>query len=83
VEEWLSGAAESLHAIEDPRLREPVKKRFLDMLVSGEMDVERAAIGVAWWGTKGGREMVLHGHSSSRPAMMRGALVSEEKSSRL
>jgi len=83
VEEWLSGAAESLHAIEDPRLREPVKKRFLDMLVSGEMDVERAAIGVAWWGTKGGRAMVLQGHAQSRPAMMRGALVSEEKASRL
>lgn len=80
VEEWLTIAAQSLNEIPDVNLRETVKKRFWEMLVSGEMDVERSAIGVAWWGTKGGRELVLHGHSGE-PPMMSGALVPEETSS--
>ncbi|KAH8673586.1 peroxisomal membrane protein Pex17 [Xylariales sp. PMI_506] len=59
VEEWLARAAEAMSGIRDATMREVVRKRYWDVLVSGEMDVERAAIGVAWWGTKGGREMVL------------------------
>lgn len=82
VEEWLTIAAQVLNEIEDPTLRETVKKRFWDILVSGDMDVERAAIGVSWWGTKGGRELVLYGRSPE-PPMMSGALVGEENSSRL
>ncbi|KAF7544017.1 hypothetical protein G7046_g9879 [Stylonectria norvegica] len=74
VQEWLTNAAQVLNAISDPRLREPVKKRFIDVLVSGEMDVERAAIGVAWWGTQGGREMVLFG-GAEEPMLMSGAIV--------
>lgn len=78
VEEWLTITAQTLNTIEDPRLRAPVKKRFWDILVNGEMDVERAAIGVAWWGNQGGRELVL-----SRPtpeaAMMSGAIVSNDQ----
>ncbi|ETS79960.1 hypothetical protein PFICI_07489 [Pestalotiopsis fici W106-1] len=59
VDEWLSRTAEAMNAIADASMREVARKRFWDVLVSGEMDVERAAIGVAWWGTGGGREMVL------------------------
>lgn len=59
VEDWLTRTAEAMNAVADPALREVVRKRFWDVLVSGEMDVERAAIGVAWWGIGGGREMVL------------------------
>lgn len=81
VEEWLTISAQTLNEIADPRLREPVRKRFWDILVSGEMDVERAAIGVAWWGTKGGRELVVG--NAVQPAMMSGAIVSDEQSSRL
>lgn len=83
VEEWLTISAQALNEIEDPTIREPVKTRFWDILVSGEMDVERAAIGVAWWGTKGGRELVLYGRSAQEPPMMSGALVGEEKTSKL
>ena len=55
--------------ISDPSLREPVKRRLWDVLVSGELDVDRAAIGVAWWGTKGGRELVLFGAAQdTKPA---------------
>jgi hypothetical protein len=79
VEDWLATAAQALNEIEDPGLREPVKRRFLDILVSGEMDVERAAIGVNWWGTRGGRESVLLGRNSES-LMMSGAIGPERSS---
>lgn len=82
VEEWLGIAAQTLNQIRDVRLRAPAKERFWDILVNGEMDVERSAVGVAWWGTKGGREQVLFGGTSELP-MMSGAIVSEETQSRL
>lgn len=83
VEEWLAIAAQAMNEIADPRLRAPVKARFWDILVNGEMDVDRATIGVAWWGTKGGRELVLFGRARD-PVMMSGAIVSDtDKSSRL
>lgn len=83
VEEWLTITAQALNYIVEPSLREVVKKRFWDILVSGEMDVERAAIGVTWWGTKGGRELVLSGSAPPQTYMMSGALVPNERSSRL
>ncbi|XWW92718.1 hypothetical protein V2A60_000644 [Cordyceps javanica] len=79
VEEWMDVAARTLNAIADPRLRRPVRERFWDILINGEMDVERSAIGVAWWGTKGGRELVLGGGRTAAPSeelpMMSGALM--------
>ncbi|KAI1102955.1 peroxin 8 [Jackrogersella minutella] len=82
VEEWLTRAAESMNAIADPAMRELARRRLWDVLVSGEMDVERGAVGVAWWGTNGGREMVLFGQPSAAAGsgefMMSGALVPEE-----
>ncbi|KAI9166650.1 Peroxisomal biogenesis factor-like protein [Paramyrothecium foliicola] len=77
VEEWFTIAAQQLNKIEDPVLKEPVKRRFLDILVNGDLDVERAAIGVAWWGTKGGRELVLSG-GVAEPIVMSGAIMNEE-----
>lgn len=59
LEGWLTRTAEVMNAITDGSMHELARRRFWDVLVSGEMDVERAAIGVAWWGTQGGREMVL------------------------
>ncbi|KAL2693763.1 hypothetical protein Neosp_000326 [[Neocosmospora] mangrovei] len=81
VEEWFTVTAQAMNEISDPTLREPVKQRFLEILVSGELDVERAAIGVAWWGTQGGRELILAG--KTEPAMMSGALAGPERSSKL
>ncbi len=79
VEEWMTIAAQTLNAIADPRLRRPVKERFWDILINGEMDVERSAIGVAWWGTKGGRELVLSGGAgTAEQPMMSGALMTAE-----
>ncbi|CAM1505455.1 Fc.00g110920.m01.CDS01 [Cosmosporella sp. VM-42] len=82
LQEWLTTAAQVMNDIADPVLREPVRKRFIDILVSGEMDVERAAIGVAWWGTQGGRELVLFGGAGGEP-MMSGAILGADRSSRL
>ncbi|KAJ3533589.1 hypothetical protein NM208_g7918 [Fusarium decemcellulare] len=81
VDEWFTITAEAMNEIEDPTLREPVKQRFLEILVSGELDVERAAIGVAWWGTKGGRQLILSGRAE--PAMMSGAIPGPDRTSRL
>ncbi|KAI0118762.1 hypothetical protein GGR51DRAFT_497542 [Nemania sp. FL0031] len=80
LDEWLSRAAEASAAIADPRLRDVARHRLWEVLASGELDVDRAVAGVAWWGTRGGRDMLGTG---SEP-MMSGALVqSEKESSRL
>jgi len=80
-EDWLTQTALALNEIEDIPMREPAKRRFWDVLVSGEMDVERAAIGVAWWGTRGGRESVLYGSRGPAPEtfMMSGAIVDDQE----
>lgn len=85
VEEWMNVAAGALHAVSDPMLKDVTKHRFWEILGSGEMDVERAAIGVAWWGTKGGRELVLFGSAGAhaQEPLMSGALVDDSGMSRL
>jgi hypothetical protein len=81
VEDWMTWTAESLNEIPDRATREVAKRRYVQILGSGEMDVDRAAIGVAWWGSKGGREMVLFGApggtSDQQQFMMSGAIVQE------
>jgi hypothetical protein len=85
-EEWMGLVAGAVNMVRDAALREVVKRRFWDVLVSGEMDVERAAIAAAWWGTKGGREAVLFGRTGApgglgmeeEGLMMSGALVEEQ-----
>ncbi|GKT88196.1 LOW QUALITY PROTEIN: peroxin 8 [Colletotrichum tofieldiae] len=82
VEDWMTLTAQAMNEVADPAMRQPVKDRFWEVLVSGEMDVERATIGVAWWTTKGGRELVL-GRDAQQIPMMSGAIMDEGKSSRL
>jgi hypothetical protein len=85
-EDWMTLTALALNEIDDPAMREPAKRRFWEVLSSGEMDVERAAIGVAWWGTKGGRETVLYGSSqlvAHDRSLMSGAIVSNTTESKL
>lgn len=85
VEDWMTMVAMALHEIPDMVLSEAAKHRFWELLGSGEMDVERAAIGVAWWGTKGGRELTIFGPAQSQgqeAVLMSGAII-DEKSSRL
>lgn len=86
VEDWMTIVAISLHELPDLALREVTKRRFWELLGSGEMDVERGAMGVAWWGTKGGRELVIFGparNQEQEPLLMSGAIVDEKVPSRL
>lgn len=82
LEDWMEMAAVALHEIPVPMLRDVAKHRFWEILGSGEMDVERSAVGVAWWGTKGGRELVLFGPAVPEPVMS-GAIVDDAAVSRL
>ncbi len=71
LEEWMTTAAEAVWTIRDgangangastTALRQTAQRRFWEVLGSGEMDVERAAVGVAWWGNGGGGELVMTG----------------------
>ncbi|CAI6337267.1 unnamed protein product [Periconia digitata] len=79
LNEWLPLCADLLNQIDDSAMREAVKRRYWEVLISGEMDAERSGCAVAWWGTRGGREMVLYGRENSigDDKMMSGALPPE------
>ncbi|KAE8446798.1 hypothetical protein EG329_011575 [Mollisiaceae sp. DMI_Dod_QoI] len=79
LEDWLPLAADLLNVILDRTMKEQCKKRFWEMLESGEMDVERSAVCVAWWSTKGGRERVLFGDSEKGPFMSGGLSVRDSR----
>ncbi|CAK7562919.1 MAG: hypothetical protein SEPTF4163_000775 [Sporothrix epigloea] len=77
LEEWMTTAAEAVWTIADdsssggiPVLRQTAQRRFWQILGSGEMDVERAAIGVTWWGNGGGGELVMTGRRGGGMADM-------------
>ena len=78
LEDWLPFAADAMTSVKDTAPLELCKQRFWDVLSSGEMDVNRAGMCLNWWGTRGGRELVLVGSDS--PTFMSGAL---QKTSRL
>ncbi|KAF1983092.1 putative peroxisomal membrane protein Pex17 [Aulographum hederae CBS 113979] len=75
LEEWLPLSAELINVIPDGEMRESCKRRFWEILISGEMDPDRSQVCVSWWATRGGREMVLFG--SAQEAYMSGALPVE------
>ncbi|KAF1917297.1 hypothetical protein BDU57DRAFT_586058 [Ampelomyces quisqualis] len=79
LEEWLPLCADLLNRIHDDDMRETVKARYWEVLVSGEMDAERSSAAVTWWTTRGGRELVLFGRESLDHSMMSGALPVEER----
>lgn len=77
LDEWLPLCAQLLNAIHDAPMRDHVRARVWEVLVSGEMDAERSGVAVGWWTTRGGREMVLYGRESDESALMSGALPVE------
>lgn len=81
LDEWLPLCAQLLNTIHDHEMRDAVKARLWEVLVSGEMDAERSGVAVAWWTTRGGREMVLYGREGANEdvTMMSGALPVEGK----
>lgn len=80
LEDWLPIAAESLNTIGDTNQLHTCRQRFWDVLSNGEMDVDRAALCVAWWSTRGGRDMVLFGRNNpAEGPFMSGALGEASK----
>ena len=77
LEEWLPLAADLLNVIQNRNMKEHCKKRFWEVLESGEMDVERSAVCVSWWSTRGGREKVLFGDEGRGPFMSGGLGVKD------
>jgi len=81
LEDWLPLAADLLSIIQDSYMREHCKARFWEVLESGEMDVERSAVCVAWWSSRGGRESVLFGREpGDEGPFMSGGLGNERSS---
>ena len=75
LKDWLPVVAESLNSIQDANQLHTCRQRFWDVLSNGEMDVDRASLYVAWWGTGGGRDMVLFGRDrQAEGPFMSGAL---------
>lgn len=81
LEDWLSLAADLLNVVQDRSMKEHCKARFWEVLESGEMDIERSAVCVGWWSTRGGRDRVLFGNSDPVPFMSGG--LGERDGSRL
>lgn len=79
LEDWLPIIARSLHLIQDEVMLQACKQRFWEVLSSGEMDVERAEVCVAWWSTGGGRKLVLFGKDQDIGPFMSGALNEPSK----
>ena len=81
LEEWLPLTAELVNQITDSTMRQRCQERFWESLSSGEMDVERAALSVAWWTSRSGKEMLLFGDEppTEDEYLMSGALVPESK----
>jgi hypothetical protein len=74
LEEWLPLAADLLNVVQNKSMKEYCKKRFWEVMESGEMDVERSAVCVSWWSTRGGRERVLFGDNGEGGPFMSGGL---------
>jgi len=81
LKEWLPLSADLLNVIEENSMKEVCKARFWEVLESGEMDVERSAVCVEWWSTRGGREKVLFGDREAGYFMSGG--LGERNASRL
>lgn len=81
LEEWMPLTAELVSQIRDSAMQQRCQQRLWESLSSGEMDVERAALAVAWWTSRGGKEMVLFGDElpAEDEYLMSGALVHDSK----
>ncbi|KAF2126205.1 hypothetical protein P153DRAFT_347236 [Dothidotthia symphoricarpi CBS 119687] len=75
LDEWMPLCADLLNQLRDDEMRETVKARYWEVLISGEMDAERSGAAVTWWSSRGGKEMVLYGQEGvEEEVMMSGAL---------
>lgn len=75
LEDWLPITANLMNVVQERGMREYCRNRLWELLEGGEMDVERSAICVAWWSTRGGKELVLLGSEGVSGPFMSGALA--------
>ena len=81
LEAALSQALSNLRVIRNFDDLRSCRDRLWEVMNDGEMDFKRAAIGVQWWNTKGGRRsMILLDHiQNSDEYIMHGAIAGPEK----
>ena len=80
LEDWLELTAASLAVMNDPNQHQIILQRFWEVLSNGEMDIDRASLCLAWWGTRGGREAVARRDVLEQEgALMSGALMEQTK----
>ena len=80
LHDWLPITAEALNSIPDANQVQNCRQRLWDVISKGDMDVDRSASCVTWWGTQGGREMVLHGRAQQEEGpFMSGGLQETSK----
>ena len=76
LEGWLPLVADALKSVSDPVQLQICRQRFWEVFSNGEMDVARASMCLTWWGTRGGREIVMNGAPTHEEGpVMSGALV--------
>lgn len=81
LEEWLPTISDLVHTSADPAQLSTCQTRLWEVLSSGEMDVERAALCVAWWNSRGGRESLMLNDipDENDQYMMSGAIPMDSK----
>ena len=80
LEDWLPLTAEALNTIQDANQLQICRQRLWDVISKGEMDVDRSALCVTWWGTRGGRETLLYGRDQQEEGpFMSGGLQETSK----
>ncbi|KAL8796370.1 MAG: hypothetical protein Q9195_001277 [Heterodermia aff. obscurata] len=79
LEVWLPIVARSLQIIQSDAMLQACRQRFWEVLSSGELDVERAEVCVAWWNTEGGRDSVLFGSKVTSGPVTSGSVNEASK----
>ncbi|KAL8831818.1 MAG: hypothetical protein Q9191_000642 [Dirinaria sp. TL-2023a] len=78
--DWLPIVAQSLQSVQNDSMLQSCRHRLWEVMTNGEMDVDRAAVCAAWWGTRGGKQMVLEDSIvSEKGPFMSGALDETSK----
>lgn len=82
LERWLTPVAELMSKdVKDAASRGRLKRRFWEVLSGGELDLERAEVGVRWWseGGKGIVEWEAGGHDAGKGGEEEGGQGNEKE----
>ena len=79
LDEWLPLTAAMVSNVQNPTMQTLCREAFWEAISSGIMDVERAALCVAWWNSNDGREQLLFEQAPETRLEMSGALPMDSK----